>query len=85
MDERLEIRGRKNEQYYKGNSVLCPCCGKTFSRFMDFNISKEHNFERFRETYKNKVCPYCFSMPRHRIASYYFENIMGGGGDIIIS
>jgi predicted SAM-dependent methyltransferase len=71
---RIEIKGRRNKQDYQGNAVVCPCCGKSFSLFMDFKLTKEYNAERFMETYKNKVCPYCFSMPRHRIICYWFNN-----------
>jgi predicted SAM-dependent methyltransferase len=51
---------------------------------MDFGFLKLNNYERFKDTYKNTVCPYCFSMPRHRIACYYFEQNMGGGGNTIM-
>jgi hypothetical protein len=79
MDKRLEMKGRTNEQYYNGDSVLCPCCGKSFSRFMDYNILKLNNYERFKDTYKGKICPFCFSMPRHRIVCYYIDKNLWGG------
>jgi predicted SAM-dependent methyltransferase len=74
VEKYFEIKGKKNERGYQGNTVVCPCCGKSFSRFMDFKFLKGNNAGRFMETYKNKVCPYCFSMPRHRIICYYFDN-----------
>jgi SAM-dependent methyltransferase len=73
INRRLEIKGGRNERKYKGSAVLCPCCGKTFSQFMDFNIRKINNYDRFKDTYKGKVCPSCISMPRHRIVCQYFE------------
>lgn len=74
IEKMIEIKGRKNEHRYKGNIVLCPCCGKTFNQFIDFNVNeKDVNPERYKETYKNKICPYCFSAPRHRIVCYYFN------------
>jgi SAM-dependent methyltransferase len=86
MKKRLEIKGNRNERIYQGSTVVCPCCGKYFSRFIDFKLFEGNNVERFTETYKNKVCPYCFSAPRHRIACYYFDNIKGtlSKNDIII-
>jgi predicted SAM-dependent methyltransferase len=77
MRKRMEIKGKRNWRIYQGNTVVCPCCGKSFSRFMDFKFLQGNNTERFIETYQNKVCPYCFSSPRHRIACYYFDTIKG--------
>ena len=71
-----EIKGRKNERYYIGDTVFCPCCKKKFSSFINFVITKNNNNERYINTYKNTICPYCFSYPRHRIACYYFEKNM---------
>jgi len=61
---------------FEKDKVLCPCCGKTFGRFVHFDFNKPYVYdaERFKSTYKNTVCPYCFSMPRHRIACYYFDS-----------
>ncbi|GHV82970.1 hypothetical protein AGMMS50212_03100 [Spirochaetia bacterium] len=59
---------------YSGNNVLCPCCGKTFKAFMNFDLNTKDeklypgNFRR--ET----MYPNCYSSPRHRIACYYFDN-----------
>jgi predicted SAM-dependent methyltransferase len=83
-NKRLEIKGQINEKYYKGGAVLCPCCGKTFDRFMDFTISKLNNYERYKDTYKGKLCPSCFSYPRHRIACYHFDKISWRGNSIIL-
>jgi predicted SAM-dependent methyltransferase len=67
------IKGRYYSLFYQGDIVLCPCCGKKFSRFMDFKYSKLNNENRFINCYKNTVCPNCFSYPRHRIIIYYFN------------
>jgi predicted SAM-dependent methyltransferase len=69
-DLRLNVKGHKNERLFKGQNVICPCCGKTFSRFMDY--IDDH--PRFKDTCKNTQCPYCFSAPRHRIVCSYLEN-----------
>ena len=75
-DKHTEMKGRKNEQYYRGNAVFCPCCGKRFSGFMDCleTLNNNNNTERYIDTYKNTVCPYCFSMPRHRVVCHYLDN-----------
>jgi predicted SAM-dependent methyltransferase len=67
------IQGWYYSRNYHGNAVICPCCGKTFSTFMDFNkYVKLVNESRYRNN-KNKVCPNCYSLPRHRIVVYYFN------------
>ena len=75
-DKYMEIKGRKNEQHYCGDAVFCPCCGKRFSHFMDSlqTLNNNNNTERYINAYKNTICPYCLSMPRHRIVCYYLSN-----------
>jgi len=72
-DKYREAKRRKNEQCFLGNDVYCPCCGKRFRSFMDFSVTKENNDERFINTYKNTECPYCASMPRHRVVCNYLD------------
>ena len=59
------------------SNVLCPCCGRTFNQFMDYDYNRPSLFDidRLRATSKNIVCPNCSSVPRHRIACYYFDTI----------
>jgi len=84
-DKKNETNGRKNARQRVGNTVLCPCCGKTFDRFIDFNITEDNNYDRFKDTYKRKICPYCFAAPRHRIICYYLDkNNQMSNGDIIM-
>ena len=75
-DKHMEIKGQKNERYYCGDAVFCPCCGKRFSGFMDAleTLNHSNNTERYINTYKNTICPYCLSMPRHRIVCYYLND-----------
>ena len=72
-DKRFEMRGRRNQRHYEGNNVLCPCCGKTFNRFMDFDESDKYGYNK--ENCKNLKCPYCFSYPRHRIVCHYLNKM----------
>ena len=72
-DKYHEMKGRKNEQEFRGDAVFCPCCKKKFSKFMDFSSTIHNNSERYLNTYKNTVCPSCFSMPRQRIICYYLN------------
>ena len=75
FEKRFELNGRKPDGFYKNNTVFCPCCGKSFIRFMDFGFPFGANPERYRLTFKNTICPYCFSMARHRIVCHYFSEI----------
>lgn len=68
------IRGNILLRKYKGNDVFCPCCEKSFSKFLPFNYEKDlNNNDRFKNTYENTTCPYCYSMPRHRIVCYFLK------------
>lgn len=54
--------------YYYGNNYNCPCCNKTFRKFRNFNYNKNiYNPKIYENSYKNTICPYCSSLPRHRI------------------
>jgi SAM-dependent methyltransferase len=45
-----------------------------FSSFMDFQIdTNRYNIDRYTETYKNTICPNCFSAPRHRIVCHFLN------------
>jgi SAM-dependent methyltransferase len=68
-----EQKGIYNSRHYRGDNYLCPCCGKTFSSFMDYKYDQTQNKSRYIGYYKNKVCPNCFSLPRHRIICHYFS------------
>jgi len=75
-----------DEKLFETDKVLCPCCGKTYGRFIHFDYKKpyEYDYERYQEaTVKNIACPDCFSFPRHRIACHYFDNIRMEG-DILL-
>ena len=45
---------------YMGGSVCCPCCGRTFRRFVS----------RFRS---DELCPACLSLSRHRLFWLFLE------------
>jgi len=68
---------KMNKNLSETDNVFCPCCGKSFGRFVNFEYNRPYMYdiERFKESYKNIECPYCFSKPRQRIACYYFDNI----------
>lgn len=73
MKQYFKTRGRRFSKQYQGEDVSCPCCGNSFSSFMDFEIDKLHNESRYVNYYKNTVCPYCFSFPRHRVVCEHFD------------
>lgn len=61
--------------YYYGNKYKCPCCNKKFRDFLDFNYKRPiYNEEIYTKTYKSTICPYCLSLPRHRIICEYLNN-----------
>ena len=74
IEKRFEVKKNQTDDPCKGKTVFCPCCGKKFRRFMDFGFIFWTYPELYRENYKRTICPYCFSMPRHRIVCHYFNN-----------
>lgn len=60
--------------YYCGNKYRCPCCKHTFRKLEDFNYNKDlYNPKIFTGLYKNTICPYCLSLPRHRIICEFLD------------
>lgn len=47
---------RATSPIYTGNKVTCPCCKKSFSRFLPYGLKKR----------PNALCPWCLSLERHR-------------------
>lgn len=59
---------------FYGNNYRCSCCNKTFRRFLNFNYKLPiYNKEIYDNIYINTVCPYCLSLPRHRIICEYLN------------
>jgi SAM-dependent methyltransferase len=54
------------------NSYYCPCCNKHCNRFIDWS-----------STYRNVVCPYCDSQPRHRALALYLDKYTRLNGERI--
>ena len=44
-----------------GNRVTCPCCGHHLRRFVAFHG-------------RSVLCPWCWSLPRHRLLAFYLQN-----------
>ena len=62
-------------KFYEGDSVYCPCCDRSFSKFKNFYIPKSHINENFYKTTPlDVICPNCNSLPRHRILCDYLEH-----------
>ena len=49
--------------FYKGNSVECPLCKKSFRKFFPYG----------RKTRNNALCTNCLSLERHRLIFLYLE------------
>ena len=56
--------------------VSCPCCGLRFNDFVEagFLNPDKYNLERYQNTRQTVFCPFCHSMPRHRILALWCEN-----------
>jgi SAM-dependent methyltransferase len=50
--------------FYRGNSVLCPVCGKSFRKFLPYGRIKPR---------ENALCPNCMSLERHRLLWLYLK------------
>jgi SAM-dependent methyltransferase len=84
----LILRSTQRSLRYRGNAVMCPCCGRKFRTFLDSPFLEGGGGNRFRWTnYKNVVCPYCNVVPRHRIVCHYLnehKNILGNSPKILM-
>lgn len=61
--------------FYFGNKYRCPCCNKNFRKFQNFYYkTNEFNHDFFYKSYKNTICPVCYSFPRHRIICEYLKS-----------
>jgi len=49
---------------YLGNKVECPICGKHYKKFMPYG----------NKGLKNRMCPNCLSLERHRLLWIYLKN-----------
>ena len=69
---------------YKAESIFlpsrtiwfCPCCGLKFKQFISghfFERPERYNPERYENTRQDVICPYCGSLPRHRILACWCE------------
>ena len=74
------LRGYKHSRYhrdlkaFRGSNVYCPCCGKMFSQFDGHRVDGKYNdISMYPASLLNVVCPYCVSMPRHRILCDYLD------------
>lgn len=61
--------------FYFGNKYRCPCCNKNFRKFQNFYYKRNLFYKSiYKYFYKNTVCPFCYSLPRHRIICEYLNN-----------
>ena len=50
---------------YKGNKVECPCCERSFSKFLSYGADVVHS--------DNVLCPYDLTLERHRLMWLYLK------------
>lgn len=62
--------------YFPGKHYQCPCCGHSLRRFMhyDYKSIPSMNPSLFHDYHKQIQCPYCNSLPRHRIMAFFFQH-----------
>lgn len=51
---------------YKGDKVECPCCEKSFSKFLSYGADIVHR--------DNVLCPYDLTLERHRLMWLYLKD-----------
>ena len=51
--------------FFKGNSVECNVCGKSFRKFLPYGYNEFAS--------DNRLCPYCLSLERHRLLWVYLN------------
>jgi len=47
----------------KGDAVFCPCCERSFKKFLSYGVTAR----------ENALCPWCLSLERHRLLWKYLE------------
>jgi SAM-dependent methyltransferase len=52
--------------FYRGNHVYCPVCNHSFRTFLPYGYGNGHK--------KNRLCPFCLSLERHRLLWLYLNN-----------
>lgn len=52
---RVQIQTSIIKNFGKNNLYFCSCCGHSLTKFIDWS-----------DSYRNVICPYCNSQPRHR-------------------
>jgi len=52
--------------FYKGDNVKCTVCERSFSKFLSYGYGDAHK--------KNRLCPYCLSLERHRLLWLFLKN-----------
>lgn len=73
----LRLRYKIPEALNSGKMTLyCPCCGNNYKRFVAGDYSEfadYYDLSLFKDVRQDVICPYCGSLPRHRILSSWGE------------
>lgn len=68
---------RINSLFFPSKSTLfCPCCGLRFKSFAAQHYqdyTEQLDVKRYEHTRQDVLCPFCRSLPRHRILAMWFE------------
>ncbi len=62
--------------FNKKTNLYCPCCNlkfKTFDTGIYLDRPERYNPDKYKNTQQDVICPYCGSLPRHRILACWCE------------
>lgn len=59
--------------FYRGDSIICPCCGKGHKRFKNITTSS-FNANAEAEVETLALCTYCCSLPRQRVICHWLSS-----------
>ena len=73
----IYLRYKAAQTVFPSDKVFfCPCCGLRFSRFVDGGFRDHpdcYNTKRYEQIGQDVTCPFCHSLPRHRILATWCE------------
>ena len=74
------VRYKTMERLFPDDKVYaCPCCGIRFSHLTDGgfrNYPAIYNSKRYQHMRQDVLCPFCHSLPRHRILATWCDQHM---------
>lgn len=76
----MYVRYKTMERLFPDDKAYaCPCCGLRFSHLTNGGFRNSpgiYNGKRYQHTRQDIICPFCHSLPRHRILATWCEQYM---------